>query len=293
MYRRAILCALWCWSTAAVADVRVVATIFPVADMVRQIGRDAVQVTTLLPAGASPHTFEPAPEQVRAVVQAAVFVEVGAGLDTWAEKLRAAHSGPMTVVTLTAGLPLLNAVHDHGASHGGEPHGGDPHVWLDPILVRDHCVPAILRALSQADPARQAVFEQGASELAVALTRLDADIRSVLSAVANRNYVAFHSAWRYFGRRYDLREVAVVESFPGKEPSAREVAAVIEQARAAGVRAVLVEPQFSPRMAEQIAHDIGAHTAVVDPLGGPDLPGRAQYLDLMRYNAQAFAKALL
>jgi zinc transport system substrate-binding protein len=298
MYRCVILCVLWCLSSAAVADVRVVATIFPVADMVRQIGRDAVQVTTLLPAGASPHTFEPIPENVRAVAQAAVFVEVGAGLDTWAEKLRAAHTGPMTVVTLTAGLPLLNAAHDHGEPHsgdprGGDPHGGDPHVWLDPILVRDHCVPAILRALSQADPARQAIFDQGASELAAALTRLDADIRGAFAAVPNRNYVAFHSAWRYFGRRYDLREVAVVESFPGKEPSAREVAAVIEQARAAGVKTVLVEPQFNPRMAEQIAHDIGAHLTVVDPLGGPDLPGRTQYLELMRYNLQAFVKALL
>jgi len=292
MSYRVVLCALLCWSTAAAADVRVVATIFPVADLVRQIGHDAVEVTTLLPAGASPHTFEPAPEQVRAVAQAAVFVEVGAGLDTWAEKLRTARSGPLAVVTLATGLPLVQAAPEHGDPHGGEQHGGDPHVWLDPILVRDHCVPAILRALIQADPGRQAVFQQGASDLAAALTRLDTDMRGALAAVTNRNYVAFHAAWRYFGKRYDLREVGVVESFPGKEPSAREVAALIEQARAAGVRAVLIEPQFTPRMAEQIAHDIGAHLAVVDPLGGPDLPGRGHYLDLMRYNVQAFVKAL-
>lgn len=290
---RVVLCALigW-WSSAAVADVRVVATIFPVADLVRQIGGDAVQVTTLLPAGASPHTFEPAPEQVRAVARAAVFVEVGAGLDTWAEKLRAAKSGPLAVVTLTAGLPLLRAAPEHGDAHGGTASGGDPHVWLDPILVRDHCVPVMLRALIQADPARQAQFQQGAGNLAAALTRLDRDIRAALAAVTNRNYVAFHAAWRYFGKRYELHEVAVVESFPGKEPSAREVAAVIAHARAASVRAVLIEPQFMPRMAEQIAHEIGAHLAVVDPLGGPDLPGRSHYLDLMRYDVQALAKAL-
>lgn len=269
------------------AEVRVAATISPVADLVRQIGGEGVQVTTLLPAGASPHTFEPTPQQVRAVAHSTVFVEVGAGLDTWAEKLRAARSGPMTVVTLTAGLPLLNAMHDHGASQGG-----DPHVWLDPLLVRDHFVPAIVRALSQEDPGRQAVFQQAASELQAALTQLDADIRTTLAPVANRNYVAFHSAWRYFGKRYDLREVAVVEAFPGKEPSAHEVAALIEQARAARVQAVLIEPQFNPRMAEQVAREIGAHVAVVDPLGGPGLSGRTHYLDLMRYNLQAFVQAL-
>ncbi len=289
MLRGLLFLAVWMLAVGAngsAAAVRVVATIYPVADMVQQVGGSAVEVVTLLPAGASPHTFEPTPAQVRAVADAAVFVEVGAGLDAWAGKLKAAHAGPLGVITLTSGLALLDA-------HRGESAGGDPHVWLDPILVRDFLVPAIVTGLERAAPHDEPTFAAAAAAFQTRLTELDADIRRTLQPAANRDYIAFHSAWRYFGRRYDLHELAAVEAFPGKEASAQEIAAVVQKARAAQVRALLIEPQFTPRMAEQIAREIGARLVTVDPLGGPGVPGRAHYLDLMRYNLHAFAQALL
>src|SRR5512139_561685 len=135
-----VLCLCAGWPAAAVAAVRVVATIFPLADVVRQVGGDEVEVVTLLPPGASPHTFEPTPEQARQVATARVFVDVGAGLDGWAARLRAARTEPLIVVTATAGVTLLD----------GDHHGGDPHVWLDPVLVRDHVVGAIVEGLAAA-----------------------------------------------------------------------------------------------------------------------------------------------
>src|SRR5512140_3951769 len=117
------------WSARAEAVVRVVATIFPIADLVRQIGGDAVDVITLLPPGASPHTFEPTPAQMREVAGARLFVRVGAGLDTWTEKLLAARSPGLTVLTLTDGVPLLSLTDAH--SDGTPAGGGDPHIWLD------------------------------------------------------------------------------------------------------------------------------------------------------------------
>lgn len=289
-----VLC-LWSSVSSGPADatVRVVATIFPVADMVRQVGKDAVEVVTLLPPGASPHTFEPTPAQIREIAHARLFICVGAGLDTWTTKLLAAQAGAITVVTLTDGLQLLGAA---GTSAAGTSavgtHGGDPHVWLDPVLVRDHMVPAIVVGLSRVDPDGRAAFERAAGEFRAALTSLDADIRDTLAPLANRNYVAFHSAWRYFGQRYNLHEVAAVEAFPGKEPSAKEIAAIVEKARAARVRVVLIEPQFNPRVAQQIAREFGGQALVVDPIGGPDVPGRSHYTDLMRDNSRVFAEAL-
>ncbi len=289
MLRGLLIVAAWILATGAngAAAVRVVATIYPIADMVQQVGGGEVEVVTLLPAGASPHTFEPTPAQVRAVADAAVFVEVGAGLDAWAGKLKAAHAGPMTVITLTSGVSLREA------SPGEAAAGGDPHVWLDPILVRDHLVPAIATGLGQATPQHATAFAAGAAAFQTRLTELDADIRRALEPAGNRNYIAFHSAWRYFGERYGLHELAAIEAFPGKEASAQEIAAVVQKARAAHVHALLMEPQFTPRMAEQIAREIDARLVMVDPLGGPDVPDRAHYLDLMRYNLHAFAQALL
>ncbi len=285
-----IIASLCLWLAASVAPasatVKVVATIFPLTDMVRQVGKEHVEVTTLLPPGANPHTFEPTPAQIREVAGANIFVCIGAGLDTWATKLLAARSGSSTVVTITDGLHLLGAQDAHDA------HGGDPHVWVDPVLMRDHAVPAIAAALSQHDPEHRSAFNSAAGEFQAALTQLDVDIRAALTPMATRNYIAFHSAWRYFGARYDLDEVGVVEAFPGKEPSAREIAAVVERARATHVRALLIEPQFNARIAQQIASEFGGHTVLVDAIGGHDVAGRNHYIDLMHYNLRAFVEAL-
>ncbi|MBI3782753.1 MAG: zinc ABC transporter substrate-binding protein, partial [Deltaproteobacteria bacterium] len=124
----------------ALASLRVVATIHPLADLVAQIGGLEVSATTLLPAAANPHSFEPSPAQMRAVAQSALLVRVGAGLDNWADKLLDAATSKVIVVTVTDGMTLEALADDHGESE----HGGDPHVWLDPILVRDHIVPMIL-----------------------------------------------------------------------------------------------------------------------------------------------------
>ena len=279
-------------SARAEAVVRVVATIFPIADIIRQIGDDAVEVVTLLPPGASPHTFEPTPAQMRAVAEARVFVRVGAGLDSWTEKLLAARNPTLSVLTLTDGIRLLSLTRDPTDASAAGGHGGDPHIWLDPVLVRDQLVPAISTALTEAAPEQRGAFESRAAAFREALTRLDADIRTALAPLPNRNFVGFHAAWRYFGERYSLHQVAVVEAFPGKEPSARDIAAVVETARAAHVHVILIEPQMNPRVAEQIARDCGAQTMVVDELGAPNLPGRTHYLDLMRYNAGVFTEAL-
>ncbi|MFQ5665817.1 MAG: metal ABC transporter substrate-binding protein [Candidatus Binatia bacterium] len=267
-------------SLSASADGRlpVVATIFPLADVARQLGDGHVEVVTLLPSGASPHTFEPTPAEVRVVARARLVVAVGGGLDTWAEKLLGARPGATEVVRITNGLRLRR--------------GGDPHVWLDPLLVRDHIVPAILAALIRARAEQRAAFEHAAAEFRVALTRLDADIRNTLAPLANKNYISFHPGWHYFAQRYGLHEVAVVEPFPGKEPSAQEIAAVVRAARAAHVHAILIEPQLNRRIAQQIANEFGAQTVVVDPIGGPAVRGRDHYGNLMRYNLRAFAAAL-
>jgi len=273
-------------ATPSDAKVHVVATIFPLSDMVRQIGLEHVEVTTLLPPGANPHTFEPTPAQIREVAAARVIVCIGAGLDTWATKLLAARNGSATVVTITDGLRLLGAQPEHDA------HGGDPHVWVDPVLMRDHAVPAIAAALGQVAPENLAEFGSAAATFQSALTQLDIDTRAALAPLANRNYIAFHSAWRYFGERYDLHEVAAVEAFPGKEPSAREIVALVDRARGAHVQALLIEPQVNPRMAQQIAGEFGGRTVLVDAIGGPDVAGRNHYIELMRYNTRAFVEAL-
>lgn len=265
------------------AATTVVATVFPLADILRQIGGDRVAVHTLLPAGANPHTFEPTPEQLRLIGEAALVVRVGAGLDEWTDGLLRARSTPPCVFTAVDGVALLGPA---DSKHG------DPHVWLDPILVRDEIVPRLVRALSEVDAAGQGDFERGGAAFAAQLTQLDRDISVGLLSLTQRGFVAVHPAWRYFARRYGLDEIAVVEDSPGKEPSAQTIAAIVRRARAQHARVVLTEPQLSRRMADVLAEEIGASVVTVDPLGGPAVAGRDSYLALMRYNLHAFEQAL-
>ena len=104
--------------------------------------------------------------------------------------------------------------------------------------------------------------------------------------------MATHSAWAYFGARYDVRELGAVHRSPGQEPSARHLAELVERARAADARAVFTEPQLGETGARALAAELDVPMHVLDPLGGPGLEGRDGYLQLLRFNGAAIARAL-
>ena len=271
---------------------QVVVTIPPIAMLVRELAGGRVEVRSLVPPGASTHTFSAQPSDVAAVESARLFVEVGAGLDTWAAKLKgaAAHRPEQRVLIELPGLdPLPADPHDHDT--GGAPARWDPHFWLDPIRVRDVVSPALAEALAQIDPAGRAQYQAALAGFQARLGDLDTEIRRTLAGHGTQ-FVAFHGAWRYFAARYGLEEVGVVEEAPGEEPAPREIASLVRAGRAAQVPAILVEPQLSPRIAETIAAELGAGTVTVDENGDPHDPERADYAALMRWNARAFARAL-
>jgi zinc transport system substrate-binding protein len=282
---------------AAKAPIRVVATIFPLSDIVRQVGGNRVSVTTLLVGGMSAHMFEPTTAQIRQMSQAALYVRVGANLDTWGDKLLAAAKRPPIIVTATAGVPLLSVAEqelggeeEQGAHHH---HGGDdPHIWLDPILVRDHVVPSVVYALTKLSPADAMYFRENGKNFSLALTKLDREIRNTIASLPNKNFIALHGAWHYFAKRYGLRQVAAVEPFPGKEPSARYIAALVSLARKDHVTTIFAEPQLSSKTARVIANELNGQVLLLDPLGGENIPGRNGYIALMRYNLSVIARGM-
>ena len=258
----------------------VVASIFPIADLARALGGDAFEVVVLLAPGASPATFELTPGQLRSLRAATVYLSVGAGLDGWVGDPPLA-GGRTSQVILTQGL-VLEAAEGHDQA-------GNPHVWLDPVLVRDHLLPQIARALTEAAPASRERIRAGHAAMADSLTALEREIRQTLAPLENRAFLASHPAWTYFARRFGLVELGTVHSGPGDEPSPRALARLIDKARAAKVEVVFAEPQLGEAAAHALAEELGARVLVLDPLGGPDVPGRDGYLALLRYNtAQLF-----
>ncbi len=268
-----------------------VATIFPLADMAGRIGGEKVTVTCLLPAGASPHTFEPTTEQVRKSSQADLLLYIGGGLDDWAVKMTAA-SGRRTI------LSLFEAAQELGWSPGQELYeisqSGEilnPHLWLDPLVVRDYLCPALAEAMVEADPENEALYRTNLAAYQRELNALDGEIRTSLAALPDKGFISVHAAWEYFAARYRLEQAAVITDFPGQEPSAAWISGLIDLCRKHEVRVVAAEPQLSIAVAELIAHEIDGRVVMLDPLGGEGVPQRDSYLDLMRYNTAVLKDA--
>ena len=239
---------------------------------------DAVRVRTLLPPGAHPDSYEATPRDAENLAAADLVVRAGGAADDWL-----GDPGETPVVVATEGLELLGE-NGHGT--------GNPHVWLDPILVRDHLLPRLAEALAATVPGAADSVQRRATAFADSLTALDREIRDRLADAPSRRFVAAHAAWPYFARRYELEAVASVHESPGAHIATRELARLVDRARAAGVRAVIAEPQLGRAGVDALRSELEARIAVADPIGGVGLEGREDYLSLMRYNARAFEQAL-
>jgi zinc transport system substrate-binding protein len=301
-------------SAVAARPLTAIASIFPVADLVQQIGGDRWEVLTLLPAGASPHTYEPTPEQVRQLAQASVSFQIGLGLEFWLEKLvRAAKNPALVNVDLSAGIETmptpspelpptpqkgarrghasqqLQSSGEHQDGHGHE--GPDAHYWLDPIRMLQ-VVSRIEQELTKFDPEYARLYAERAQRVRTDLEQLHAEIIQRTAGLRNRRFIALHAAWTYFALRYNLVQAAVVEPFPGREPSPRYLAGLAQLMRREQVQAVVIEPQLSANAAQALAREAGARVGLMDPYGGPRVPGRESYIDMMRYNVAALVKLL-
>lgn len=271
------------------------ASIFPLADIAARVGGDWVEVQVLIPAGASPHVFEPTPEAFREFAKTRLFVMVGAGLEFWAQKLIAAAADETPAVVRAAdGVQLIQMTAQH--QEGSEPHlpdhgQGNPHVWLDP-MVAVSLAQNIGRTLMRLDPEHSQEYGERLAAYQEQLHALDKRIRVTVEQFRIREYVAFHPAWSYFARRYGLVEVGVIQESPGREPTPKHLQSIIRAIQDHGIQAVFAEPQLNPSAASALASEADVRVLILDPLGGPDLPERDSYIGLMEYNLKMMREAM-
>lgn len=238
----------------------VIVTIPPQAEFVEAVGGDRVEVEVMVPPGADPHTYELAPGQMKKAATADLYAKVGSGVEfelAWADKLISLNRD-MLVVDCSWGIGLIEGSED-------DEHGGalDPHIWMSPrnaiAMVKNICL-----GLVTVDPENRAYYESNRDAYIAQLEALDQRIREGLSGVSSRTFMVYHPAFGYFAHEYDLTMLSIEEE--GKEPTAGALARLIETAKAAGIRAIFIEPQFNPRSAQVIADEIGAEIIAVDPL---------------------------
>jgi zinc transport system substrate-binding protein len=287
-----------------------IASIYPIADMVQQVGGDYVDVTYVLPPGASPHTFEPKPSLVKKFSSSRIFFMVGTGLEFWAEKfINLAGPGLKTVV-LSEDVTLIHTTghhheneaehhHENKAGHhqagadipDHEPSVANPHIWLDPVIAKS-MVNKITAALCEVDHQHATYYKERGQRYLEKLDELDHVIQKTVSTFTIKKYISFHASWVYFARRYGLEPVGVIEAAPGRNPTPIQIKNIVAMITKYHIRAVFAEPQLNPRAAEIIAREAEVKVLLLDPLGGPDLKGRSTYIDLMKYNLNVMQEAM-
>jgi len=281
----------------------VVVTFSILGDMVERIGGKHVAVTTLVGPDGDTHVYQPTPAAARAVSEAELLVVNGLQFEGWLERLIDASDFDGLRVLASAGIEPIayedRHGHDHNHGHGpnhDHGHGAiDPHAWQSLGHAVTY-VDNITDALAETDPANADVFRRHRNIYVAEIKALDSEIRQMLAALPEerRTIVTSHDAFQYFGRDYGLTFLAPQGLSTESEPSAQDVARLIERIREQGISAVFVENIADSRLLERIAEETGATIGgklYPGALSGPGGPA-STYLEMMRHNAETLNQAL-
>ena len=262
-------------TTAEDGRPHVTAAFYPLAEAAQRVGGDRVDVTNLTAPGAEPHDLELTPKAVARIESADVVLYLSHGFQPAVSKAVDQANG--TVVDVLQGLPL------HTASGQEAGLTADPHVWLDPVLFSK-----VVRRIANA-------LHGSPTPLVKDLQKLDGEYRAGLQHCQRHEIVTSHAAFGYLAQRYGLKQVAITGLTPESEPSPKQLADVVQIVKRTHATTVFFETLISPRLAETVAREVGAKTAVLDPIEGltpAEQKAGDDYLSLMHQNLAALRKAL-
>lgn len=265
---------------------QVVTTMSVFSGFAEEVGGDLVEVTSLVPVGGDPHTFEPAPSAAALISDADVVLDNGLGLSPWFEPLAENVSGELVILTET--------IAEQAERDGDQI---DPHLWMVPPLVSEGYLVEIEEAFAVADPGNAATYATNADRYRAQLTELDADLRDQFASLPedSRKLVTSHDAYSYFADHYGLTvSGSVIGVTTEEEPSARAVAALVDTVSVERVPTIFVETTVNPDLIEQVAREAGVE--VGEPLYGDSVgapgSGAEDYTGMMRANVASIVDGL-
>jgi len=258
--------------SAAGGKLDVAVGFYPYEFITARVGGDDVSVVNLTKPGGEPHDLELTPPQV-ASLGAADLVVYSRGFQPVVDKA----------------VDQAAADHAFDVLSAAENAGADPHVWLDPVRL-GRIATAVAGELGKRRPDRSAGFQSRAAQLTAELTTLDNEMRTGLANCKRREIVTSHAAYGHLAAAYGLEQVALAGLSPEDEPSLGRFADVAVIAKSKGATTIFFEELVSPKVAEQLAREVGAKANVLSPLEGP--PQTGDYLSAMRVNLATLRTAL-
>jgi len=275
-----------CDSAAEATGVTIQASFYPLQWISEQVGGDIVEVSSLTPPGAEPHDLELSPRNVAAVAEADLVVYLSDFQPAVDEAVEQQAGSLAFDAAEHADLDLTYTPIEEGEENAEEG-GTDPHFWLDPARLAD-VADALADRLGEIDSDNASTFAENAASLRTQLDELDAELRDGLANCENENLVTSHNAFGYLANAYGLTQVGITGLTPEEEPAAAALADMASFVRDNNVQTIYFETLVSPAIAETVASESGADTAVLDPIEGlTDESDGSDYLELMRSNLEA------
>ncbi len=268
----------------AAERLNVVASFSILADFVRNVGGDRIDLTTLVGADSDVHVYTPAPGDAKRIAAAKLVIVNGLGLEGWLPRLVQSAGSKAIVVTASAGIAPLKL----GSA-------ADPHAWQSIPNAKVY-VTDIAKALAAANPEDAAFFGTQAKAYLEKLETLDREVREAVVKIPpeRRKVISTHDAFGYFAAEYGIQFVAPLGVSTETEPSARDIAGIVGQIRAQKIPAVFLENISDDRLIRRIAAETGAKvggTLISDGLTGEKGPAPT-YIDMVRHNIKALTSAL-
>jgi len=284
--------------------VRVSVTFNAIKEFVEAVGQDKVEVTTIIPDGREAHGFEPKARDLSSLRTAKIFVYNGLGMEAWAEEaIQAADNPALIVLDASEGADVIvretapeehagEAEQEEDAEHGedGHAHGTcDPHLWLG-IKGAQTEVRNIKDALIQADPGNKDFYEKNCSDYVARLERLYREYREKFQSLENKSFVTGHAAFGYLCRDMGLVQNSVQDIYAEGEPSAQQLAALVEYCRANHVTTIFAEEMASPAVSQTLADEVGAGLETIYTMESAE-DGKS-YLERMEENLRKIYESL-
>lgn len=299
MFVRALFLALSLFTLALPASaetrIKAVATFSILSDLIAEVAGNKVTLAVLVGPDIDAHAYQPRPADARALADAQVLVSNGLGFEGWIDRLAKAAPFKGKAIVATTGVATLEAGQQQGHGHS-HAHGPDPHAWQDVQRVRTY-VANIAKGLAAADPANATHYRERAEAFDRRLVELDAWVKAEIARVPadKRRAITGHDSFRYFAAAYGVKFQSPRGYNTSSEPSARDVALLIREAREQRIKALFVENMTNPGLVDQIAKESGAVVGprlYTDALSGPDGPAPT-YEKMMRHNVAALVAGML
>ena len=248
---------------AASEKLTVIASFYPMYEFTKEIGKDKVDVSLLVPSGVEPHDWEPTIKDIQQIQQSKMIIINGLGFEKWAQNIDTINSEIQIVDTSFGITPIRN---NEEKDQAMKDINYDPHIWLNPKTIKIQ-VQNIAASLKSQDPENADYYTKNTQEYLKKLDLLDRKIRDDISKCSKKDFIAFHNAFSYFAKEYGLNQHTMLKtSAVYEEATGQSLENTINLARELDIKIIFTEEFANPKLTQVIADELGGQVLVLSPL---------------------------